>query len=188
MRTLVGGTILLAVLALAPRPARAVEVEYFGLRLGGGNYGGGATFHICLLRWRWFYLEPFHLGGGGGGPGAASGTDAPNSYYGKGGILAGVPIRLGDQSPHEIRLGLGLSGGFLHNQWYGTMQQFTDTYVFESYGPFLEFEAYYRYQLGAHLGLLVGGAATVVVRWEQKNYYWVNGPASLGFFFVGVSI
>jgi len=170
--------VLVAALGVA-RPAKAeLRKEWYGFQLVGGNFGLGLNNNICLLEWQWFYVLPLRISGGGGGPGFSGAT--PNSaWYAKGGPMFGVPIHLGKADEHVIRLGTGISGGCLHNEDEYTINGYYDTYINESYGPFVEVEAYYEYRFRPHLAVIAGFQATIVVRYEQKNDFDVNGPQSI---------
>jgi hypothetical protein len=144
----------------------------------GSEYGGGMINNFFLLEWHWFYLVPVRIAGGGGGSGF-SGGDANSAWYAKGGFMLGVPIHFGNLDRNAIRIGAGLSGGFLHNASHFSIYGNYDRWVNESYGPFIDAEAYYLYRWSEHMALTVGFQGTFVVRYEQNNYYSVGGPNNI---------
>ncbi|HOI09607.1 MAG TPA: hypothetical protein PK313_03930 [Myxococcota bacterium] len=145
------------------------HVEFFSFRVQGSNYGAGGILSFFRLCWRWFYLEPLRIQGGGGGPGY-DWADKHGAWYAKGGIMLGLPIVFGSRDQHEFRFGAGVSGGFMHNEESATYWNTYATWAYESFGPFVDVEAYYLVRFARHLALTVGFDCSVVTRYEQPNY------------------
>lgn len=100
----------------------AFRMEWFALRLGGGNYGGGGDIGLFTLVWKHFYWELLRASLFGGSTFVSQrverdGTDArwreETSRYELllGGFILGYPFRFGALGRHELRLGLGVLGG-----------------------------------------------------------------------------
>lgn len=158
------------------------KTQWFGIRSGGGNYGGGITMHLFTVRWKWFYLVPIALSGGGGGPGKI-GYNRP-SYYGKGGVRLGIPFHFGAGGRHEIRVGGGVSGGIAVNQIYRTWWQTLKVWKFKSHGPFVEVELLYEYHITRWFSLQIGLEVSVPMLQVNENYYeddWKPKPIFFGF-------
>ena len=106
--------------ALAPETSaisvqqRRTATEWIAIRAGGGGndngFGGYATLSLFTLRWRYFFWELLRTTDG----------DGTMSVY-TGGTLAGFPWHIDDQGRHEIRLGLGVGGGYIAyiDDWSG---------------------------------------------------------------------
>lgn len=111
--------------------AHAFRVEWFALRLGGGNYGGGGDLGLVTLVWRHFYWEMLRCSLFGGSTFVSQRAERDGSQVSwreetsrhellLGGFSLGYPFRLGTLGRHEIRLGLGILGGRIVGRQVGS--------------------------------------------------------------------
>ncbi|MFO8073284.1 MAG: hypothetical protein R6V85_15545 [Polyangia bacterium] len=158
------------------------------MRTGGGNYGGHLGLSAFTFRWRWFYLSALHISGGGGSPGGNDKFEM--GYYGKAGVRAGVPLHLGKGGRHEIRGGLGVSGGIIQLEVYRTWWQEQKMWYCSSNGPFLDVELIYQFHILRRLAVLAGYEGTFVFNEANDNGYpqdcWQ--PQNLHVGFLGLAI
>lgn len=144
-------------------------IEWVSIRPGGGNYGGVFGVNAFTLRWRWFYWTILHISGGGGAPGGNDSFD--DGYFGKAGTRLGVPIHFGPGGKHEIRLGVGISGGIIelhvYRYWYGETRDWYCT----SHGPFLDAELLYEIHIKRRFAFLIGYEGTFAFNYVNDNGY-----------------
>ena len=85
------------------------DPEFLSLRVGGGNYGAYALVSFTTLRWRYLYLDLARFFVAGGRPMGGSLRGLATGM----GVALGVPWHLGAGGRHELRFGLGISGGMI---------------------------------------------------------------------------
>jgi len=111
------------------------STEWFGLRLGGGNWGGGGELSFFTVRWKYFFWEILRIGAYGGG-----GRNSDDFMTLFGGTL-GIPIHLDAQGHHEFRIGLGLMGSFYRETITRTIKETHEkTYTFPVQGSYDSYE------------------------------------------------
>jgi len=117
----------------------AFQVEWFGLRVYGGNFGGGGSITLLSLRWQYFYWDIMKGSGVG-----SDGDSLGRLLAATGGTSFGFPWCVTDSGRHELRFGAGLFGGWV------------DHAPGESLGPILLLEAYYLYHLAEYFSIQTG--------------------------------
>jgi len=162
--------------------------EWANIRAGGGNYGGHISVSIATLRWRWLYWSTVNIAGGGG---ANGGNDKfAMGYYGKLGTRIGFPFQFGPRKRHEIRGGVGVSGGIIQQEVYRTWWQEQKMWYCTSHGPFLDVELLYEFHILRRLAVLVGYDGAFIFNEHNDNGYpgdnWQASNLHAGY--IGIAI
>ena len=128
------------------------QTEWVSLAFMGGNYGLGGTFSFATLRWNHVYWEiaRFQL----------NTTSKGSSFMGK--TMVGFPLFLTQNNRHEIRLGVGLSGGMTAIEVYSDPNDTASVRTFYSMIQ-LPIEASYVLHISKEFAFQVGASLDIPV-------------------------
>lgn len=152
------------------------KIEWFGARLGGGNYGMGLELSFFTLRWEEYVYLTVLQGGAIGLRGLAGWV----------GPTIGFPLELESSGRHEIRIGLSpLFSKFLngpHNRPSGCGHEADDAtgMMGFSLGP----EISYLYHVNDTVSIQAGGRVIIGIAGMKDPGDCHPYPA--GFGFIGV--
>lgn len=159
---------------------KGLNINWFGVKLMGGSYGGGLGLTAITLNWHrlvWHVvhgvfmagLSPYQIE-------TPAGEREFTTLFALGTMVA-LPVVLTDDNRHELQFGLGVSGGEFFNGYRDTGD--CGTQYAHSSGPFIEVEASYLFRVRPRLNLTFGVHFLAAV---THSYAWYGGESNCGDF------